>query len=264
MRRLFLLISILFLTAGLQAAEIALVYENEGMVAAGKFTVVSLVQEGALVPASYALKAGGNMLIGSLGGKLYTSAIVRLDNDLDLAVMRLSEPVTTPGLQEAHQKKSAAVMGFLPNSNTPGALGAPVATAGVAVSTSPVMLRLNGQDVIGQTFELKTGTLKKSKFKLEVVVVSTVPVWSFSLEVKSSPKLGFWKEGRQQALNDIPEPIFKYDHQALLVPLKDGKSYTVTVEAHFIEKDKPYLWNFLVRTKLGDFQQTATVIFHSK
>src|SRR4051812_35228021 len=109
MKRFGFLLAFLFVCGSAMAADIALIYENEGAVAAGKFTQANLVPEGAVVPAGLAMK--GNVLVGKLGGSLYKSSLIRLDTDLDLALLRLTQPVSDQALQAAHQKKSAAILG---------------------------------------------------------------------------------------------------------------------------------------------------------
>ncbi len=255
-------ISILLVAVGfVSAAQVALVYENEAAVKAGKFTIASVVTEGVLVPASLAMKSGGNLYIGPVGNSVYKASLVRLDNDLDLAVMKLTEPLTSNDLQNTHKIKSQAVLAFLPQA------AVPVEAVSVSSVSSPGMegmfaFKIDGSPVESGVIALKSNSLRKSKFNLELVINSTSSVWNISVEVKSDPKLGFWKQGRHTGLNDVPRYTFTYDHQSLFVPLKGGKSIVIPVEAHYIDKDKTYVWTISVKTKQGSATQTANVKFN--
>ncbi len=245
------------------ASNIALVYENEAAVKQGKATIGTVVSDGVLTSAQFALSASKTILIAPAGQDLRRGVLVRLDNDLDLAVLRLGDLVTDPILQEANRKKSEAVLAFAP-------AGVAAANAdGTTSSLLPVeplkgegwVLKINDQVPGREPIELKSA-LSKSQFKVELVYMSTTPVWGFSFKLMSSPKLSFWKQGRQTTLNEVPKPIFIYDHQALFSPLKGGKSVVLPMEAHFIDEKKEYNLTFEITSKKAEkFSQTVRVIF---
>lgn len=244
------------------ASEVALVYENEAAATQGDFTIASVVPEGVLVSAKLVLKAGSQLLVGPVGNSIYHANLVRLDNELDLAVIRIGDPVLNDAAQNMHQKKSKAVIGFLPQAaaaTTPA--GAGVSSGSPSIVGEPLVLKIDGKFLDSTPIQLKTNSLRKSKFKLEVVVLSTTSVWAFSLDLKSDPKLSFWKDGRATTLNDVPRPNFNYDHQALFTPLKEGRSVIIPVEAHYVDKEKAYIWIITLKTKQGSITQTVNVTF---
>ncbi|MCG3206191.1 MAG: hypothetical protein KCHDKBKB_02922 [Elusimicrobia bacterium] len=241
--------------------NIALVYENEGAVTQGKFFVSSLVPEGVLVSAQWALKAGGTILAGPVNGPLSHASLVRLDNDLDLAVLRLGEVVQNSQTQGWHKIKSKSIVDFLPNISDMSSVSIPSPSSNNSFPEGPLALKINGTMVGAAPILLKPNSLKKCKFKLEVVILSTTPVWGFSVELKSDPKLSFWKPGRTTTLNEVPRPVFTHDHQALFVPLKEGKSISIPVEAHFIDKEKIYTWTLSVKSKQGNLVQDVKIKF---
>lgn len=245
----------------LRAAQVALVYENEVAAKKGTFAIASIIPEGVLVPSQLALKSGGNLLVGPVGNSVYKASLVRLDNELGLAVLKLDEQLSNSDIQTVHQLKSRAVLAFLPQGASTAAEPVLISSASTPVMQGMFSFKINDMPIESGVITMKATALRKSKFELEVIIQSTAAVWAMSAELKSDPKLAFWKQGRHSGLNDVPRPVFVYDHQALFAPLKDGKSVKIPIEAHYIDKGKTYIWSISVKTKQGSFVQTANVKF---
>lgn len=252
MRRGFLALFFLGAAVAAHAGSLALVFENDAAVLSGKSSLGTPVADGILIPSSVALAGGNGISAGLVGEKLRHGILVRLDNDLNLALIRLGDEVNDATLQKVFQARSAAVAGFLP----------PIAGdfQVTRVSTAPFLLKINDQDVDAAPIALKS-TLNKSKFKLELISVSTVPIWNINIELKSSPKLSFWKQGRKFGLNDVPTTTFTHAHQIMFKPLKAGESFIVPVEVFFINS-QDYSWTFHIKAKKQSMEKVVHVKFN--
>ncbi len=263
MTKLGFLLLVCFCSVGLaSAADIALVYENEAAVRQGKAEYGTVVSDGVLVSAKYALANSASLLVGAAGEDLHRAVLVRLDNDLDIAILRLGDVVQAADLNEAFKKKSKAVLAFVPAIVATNTVDQPVPLPPLAAPVGQGWaLKINGQPVGKDPIDLKAA-LKKSKFNVEVVYLSTSPVWSFSFKLTSNPKLAFWKQNRKTSLNDVPVPVLTYDHQALFTPMKEGKSVVLPLEAHFIDEKQEYDWTFEVKSKQDTLVQPVRIKFH--
>lgn len=235
-------------SAAARAVELALVYENDAAVTAGRSWPALVVDGGAAVPSASALAAANTLLYGD-GDGLFRGQIARLDNDLNIAVVRRGERVGDQALQTAHAQRWQSSLAFL-NVATATAAGAPGAvTVAPTMVGMPFILRIDGTEP-GQTPVILQKRFDKSKFTLEVVNTSTVPVWSIQVDLSADPKLSFWKEGRHTGLNDIPTKTFSYTQQSVFTPIKPGAAFSVPVEVYFI-KEHDYVWNFKITPKGG-------------
>lgn len=244
LRKTLLAVALLLATPSLSAADpMALVYESESAVKEGRSWPAPVTAIGVVVPAATAMPAIGTLLIGD-GEGLFRAVLFRLDNDLNAALLRKGERVEDQELSGLNATRWAASVAFLGGSGVEPAGAAPAFTA--ASSTEPFRASINGITA-DQPVKL-TEKFNKAKFKLQVVNVSTSPVWTMSVRLTSDPKLSFWKAGRRAGLNEIPEPVLEYEKQSLLRPIRPGESITVSAEAYFI-KDKDYTWTVESRSK---------------
>jgi hypothetical protein len=195
-------------------------------------------------------------LAGLTGQELKKASVVRFDNDVNLALIRLGDRIGSDDLQKAHLKNSAGVMKFLPaggQSTEP--------TLPVLVSTEVFGLRIDGVDVGTEPVVLKKKR-KQSALTFEVVYLSTKPAWRFEFAVESEPKLGFWKKGQQGGINDVPQYHYRYSHQLLFSPLGSGESFKIPVEVFYI-KEENYQFNVKMESKAGVTEKTVNVRFEN-
>ena len=247
MRRLisiFLFLALSLVSAAAQAGSFALVYENEAAASAGRGWPAPLTATGIVAPADRALAASGTLLVGD-GEGLYKAVLFRLDNDLNVAILRKGEPVSDLPLAGRHLQRWSASESFVAPAVNAVSDASAVAPA-VAVASGPFRVEINGAGV-DSTVLLKK-KFNKTKFKFQVINASTAPVWAISVRLTSEPPLSFWKEGRRSGLNEVPTRTFAFDHQALFKPIKPGESVTVPVEAYYM-KGTDYTWTAQVRSK---------------
>jgi hypothetical protein len=242
-------------------AGVALIYDNEGAVKTGHSTPADVNDAGASVPADAAL-ANANTLLWGDGEGLFRAAIARLDTDLNLALLRRGERVGNDELQAAHAARWSRTAAFLQIATSPasGVGGAPaVVTIAPMPDSAPFSVRIDGQEPGSAPVVLKE-RFNKAKFKLEVVNVSTTPVWALNVQLTSNPTLSFWREGRHQGLNDVPAKVFEYSQQAVFRPIRPGDKISVQVEVYFI-KERDYVWTFQISSKELQGERRALVRF---
>ena len=172
-----------------RAADVGLVYENEVAVREGRAIVGSATSEGILVSAKFALANNATAFLGIPQGKLHKAVLLRLDTQLDVAILQPGEEVQDADLQKAFQSRAASLAAFLPSQAAPTS----AALAPVAWTGDPYLLKINGTEVGPNPIELIVIN-KKSEFELEVVRASSTTVWSAELKMTSDPKLFFWKK----------------------------------------------------------------------
>lgn len=238
------------------ASPLALVYENEEAVLNGKASFGTVVEEGIVVGGDLLGKTNA-LLAAPVGEKLRYASLIRLDMQLNIAILSLGDAVQGTLIQDAHQLRSTAVKNFLPAEHA--ALSQKIHQIGVETQTGPFELKINGRSIGSEPIELPR-KLKKSKFKLDVVYKSTAPLWNIQVELESDPKLSFWKQGRKSSLNDVPESKFRYSQQVLFRPMTTGKSIQVPIEVFFIGQDD-YIWTFKVTSRHEQFVQKARIRF---
>lgn len=263
MRRFILLSAILFACGSLRAAELALVYENEEALLAGRSLIGTITPDGVLIPATTALKSAGTLYLAVPGQPLSKGSLLRLDTEADLALIKAGELVSDPKLQEAHKKKSAVVLKFLPDQATLESGGIPrtASAYGFALSTETFAVRLNGVPVGHEEFVLPVKS-KKSKVTLDIVNVSTSSTWTVAVKLSSDPPLSFWKKGQKMGLNDVPQRVFNYSEQLFFRPLSTNRTLSVPIEIYYIKSDR-YLWTIEVKSKMGSVVKQANIRFKS-
>src|SRR5262245_40525608 len=99
------------------AAGLALIYESEEAVTSGRSWPALVTDAGAAMPSESALASANSMLYGDADG-LFRGSIARLDNDLNLAIIRKGERVGNQDLQTAHSNRWKATSAFLQLSTT--------------------------------------------------------------------------------------------------------------------------------------------------
>ncbi len=238
-------------------AEVALVYQNSDAVLKGRSSLGSVTPDGILISAEEALKANTKPLLGLPGQKLRQGVLVRLDNDMNAALFRLGEEVSSPDLQAAHEKKAAALQAFLPSSPE-GSASLPSALP-VVTSTEPFLVKIHGQPVDSGPLVLSLKG-KESKARLEIIRNGSDPVWRIAVKLESTPKMFFWKRGKQRTMTDVPGPKFRYEEQLLFKPMTAGSSVEVGLELSSI-KEESYLWTLKVESKKGSTLRRIPVKF---
>ena len=244
-RRPLLFAAALFLLPIAASAAVVLIYGDDAAVTAGRAVPAPTNDTGAIVPASVALSSATTMLIGDDTG-LYHAVLFRLDNDLDVAVMRRGEPVKDEALLGHHLHRWSATSAFLSLSSAPAGGTLVVPVAATAASTEPFRALINGTGT-DSTVVLKS-RFNKAHFTLQVVNTSTSPVWAISAKLTSNPKLSFWKDGHRSGLNDVPEPELTFEQQALFHPIAPGASVSVSATAYYM-KGKDYTWTVTTKSK---------------
>jgi hypothetical protein len=244
--------------AAASAAGMALIYDNDEAVTAGRSWPALVVEGGAAMPSDAALSSANTILYGDAEG-LFRGSVARLDNDLNMAIVRRGERVGDDSLQSAHANRWRASSAFLRVSTA-----APVFSGGVEnVTVAPVpgeyplTVKINGIEA-GSVPIVLHERFKKSKFRLEVVNTSTMSFWNVGVKLTAQPSLSFWKEGRKTGLNDVPTKTFDYVHQAVFKPLKPGTAFHVPVEVYFI-KERDYVWDITLESK-GVKRQTKALV----
>lgn len=257
MKKVFVLSwMVMVMGAYVLANEAALVYENENAVLTKNPFIGSLMGAGILVSADTLPAGKKEFVAGALGGPLHSASLIRIDLQLNTAYLSLGDVISSASVQDAHSKKSMAVKLFLPEITSMSSSGPDIqATA----PDSPLQILINGERPGQQAIHLKK-RLKKAKFTLDVVNISSVPVWNVSVELISEPKLSFWKAGRKTGMTEIPQTKFEYAQQIFFKPMNNGASIKIPVEVFFIENDS-YVWSFNVKAKGLSLDQKVQIQF---
>lgn len=238
---------IVTLAGAARAADVALIYTSSESITAAHSWPALVTEVGAAMPADVALAAANSLLYGNADG-LFRAAIARFDLDSNLAIVRAGERLGDRKAQEAHAARWRTTVALLNLSSATVVAAAPgVVTVAPTPGAAPFNVKINGIDTADTPLVLKE-RFKKSKFTLEVVNTSTVPVWNAEVQVKADPTLSFWREGRRTDLNDVPQKTFVYRQQTVFKPLKPGEKFTVPVEIYFI-KERDYVWDVSVTSK---------------
>jgi len=256
MKKTFSLAAFALFIAAIGSADMALIYDNEAAVTGGRSWPATVAAGGAAVPSTSALATANTLLYGD-GEGLFRGLIARLDNDLNLAVVRRGERVGDAALQTAHARRWEASAAFLHIPTAPAAPG--VVTIAPTPGGGDFAIRINGAQP-GAAPMILQERFKKSKFRLDVVNTSTGPVWATRVQLSADPGLSFWKEGRRGGLNDIPEKKFSYTQQTVFAPMKPGATFSVPIEIYFI-KERDYVFHFKITAKGHEAEHNVLVRF---
>ena len=239
----------------LWAGNIALVYENEQAVRDGHSITGTVTAEGVLIPAQVALKSASTLMVAAVKEPLRKGVIVRLDNTLDMALIKLGDFVSNPELQKAHEARSNAILAFLPEASSVKS----TTPAAIPVVSEPFIIKINGQSVGTEPIWL-IQKRREVALNLDVVNTSTTPAWNIEVNMRSNPPVSFWKKGDQKGLNAVPQKDLTYSQQFLFHPLSPGESVTVPIELSFIKTDAATLF-VDVKTKADSLSKQIPVKF---
>ncbi len=227
----------------LRAASMVLIYANEAAVASGKSTPAPETESGVIIPAATALTQGATFLIGDANG-LSHGVLFRLDNDLNVAIVRRGDAITDAQIVGRHLKQWSGAAAFVSISS--GSPAAPAAAVPAPAASGPFHVTVNGTGA--ESVVVLKNRFNKSKFTVNVVNTSTSPVWAISVRLTSDPKLSFWKEGRRTGLNEVPEAVLAFDRQAIIKPISPGDTVSFSAEAYYM-KGKDYTWTVQTSAK---------------
>lgn len=243
-------------------AEFALVYKSESDVKKTVFSPGLFTVEGVAVSAEGILAAGKGLMAGLQGQALHQATLIRFDNDLNLALIRLGDRVKDEGLQAAHKKNSDKTSLFLPELGQVAAV--PVSTAPAIIGNGEkFVIRLN--DIVGTDEGVKL--VKKNRTKTNVIMAvvgqNIQPVWRVTIDVTAEPTLYFWKKGEDKGLNAIPTRSFNHIQQVMFKPYSNGSKIEIPLEVSSIKEEK---YNLIVKvtTKTDKFETKIPVQFVDK
>lgn len=128
--------------------------------------------------------------------------------------------------------------------------------------TDPYQIKINDKILTEEPLELESRH-EQCKVKIEMVRLSTTPIWNIGFRMKAEPSLRFWQHGKTKTLSDTPQDEFKYDYQIFMAPLANGKSIVVPVDISSI-KEGSYTFHLTVKSKIDTYQKDLTVRFKKK
>lgn len=257
-------LSVWFVTVVLTAAVVAapvLVYKSEADVRAGKSVLGIQTQDGVLVPASQVMGQVNELILGFFSGDLNKGQFLRLDTELDVALLRTGDPISAADLKKAHQKKVDGIRGFLPSQielRSDDVLAASGKTP-VEISTIPFQLKINGLEVDNDPVVLKKSR-REAEAKLEFVKLSTITAWNLEVTIEADPPHLFWKKGETQTLTRVPQKSFSTSQRLIFSPLRPGDIFKVSLELSGIKSDETE-WSISVRTKQESWKKKMRIRF---
>lgn len=244
-------------------AEVALVYKSDDDVKKTVFMTGVATTEGIVVSAQGVVAAGDKLSAGLQGQELKKAALVRFDNDLNLALIRLGDRVSDEALQAAHKKNSEKMSLFVPELGQVPVIDGKAATAAAVPSNAPkFVIKLNDVQAGGEPVVLEMNH-KKANLLLQVVGQNIEPLWRVTVDMEAEPRLAFWKKGEQRGLNAIPSRTLHYSQQVLLRPYGNGDVIKIPIEISSI-KQESYDLKIKIDSKAGPFEISVPVRFVDK
>lgn len=254
------LFSLASFAAHTYASNVAFVYPNEEAVLSGKPIVATVSNDGIVVPADAVLAAGGEVLVGLTDDLVKKATLIRLDKDLNVAVLKLGDRLLNPDLQKAHRNRIAQLHTLLPSeitlssatvSGPPTDLGEPLISSGTRICN----ITFNGKPITQDVIHFKT-FLNKQKFSIELLMTNSEPVKNLSFKIHANPKLTF--VGLQSSLSRtlMPGSDFQYKYFSLV---QAGKTFEFPIEARGISV-KDYEW--ILEVKADGHQQQEKLFVH--
>ncbi len=261
MKKLILIIMGISALASAAVAAPVLVYPDESGLRSGKFVLGILSDDGVLVPASQVDGAAKDLILGFFTGDLSRGTLIRLDNELDVALLRAGDAITSGDLLKIHQKKVAGIQGFLPSQiELRSDLGfSPAAKSSVQISTIPFQLKIDGMEVGEEPVVLKKFR-RESAAKLELVKLSTPTAWKVEVDIQAEPAHLFWKKGESKTLTRVPKSTFHFGQQMMFSPMGPGDSLKFSLELSGIKSEQTE-WTVLVKTKQEDWEKKIKIRF---
>jgi len=243
-----------------RAASVALIYVDEQAIRSGKPLVGAVVSDGIVAPADAVLASGGDVFVGLSNDDVRKASLVRLDKDVNVAVLRLGERLLNPELQAIHRKRAASLQALLPTEivtdTTTAAtaqmdLGQPLLSSGTPV----FKITFNGAPVTKDVVHFNAW-LNKQRFSVELAAINTEPIQNFTLTIHANPTLTF--ANLQSSLTRVPVPgyDFKYEYPSAVKP---GKTFKFPIEARGIGS-KDYEW--IIEVKSAGHLQQEKVFVH--
>jgi hypothetical protein len=263
MKRLVLFVLVLLSTT-LSRADVALVYTSTSSVSKTLFSPGVATTEGVAVNSQGILAAADQLLAGLQGQELRKASLVRFDNDLNLALIRLGERVPDEDLQASHKKNSEKMSLFLPELGQVPVVQVQASSdsAVVPVSGEKFLLQINDQSAGSQPIVISKWR-RKADVLIKIVGNNIEPVWRVVVELQAEPDLRFWKKGDERGLNAIPSRTLNYAYQVMLKPYGKNDVLKIPVEISSI-KEENYQFKFKIDSKAGVYEVTVPVRFEEK
>lgn len=258
----FVFLGVWLAGSALHASSVAFIYLNEAGIISGKPILGTIVQGGVAVEASRVWPGTGKWFVGFANGDLRHATLLRMDSDLDVAVLKIQDPVTEQNLTDAFNKRLQPYLTMLAINLSTKSVSSDIALAMPPPPGDPFGFRINGVPVGTEPVNL-VAKRKKCSIKLEVVSQSTTSFWNVEVVLESEPQLSFWKRGEVETLNDIPKHTLNYGFQAYGIPLRTSKSFSIPLDVDYI-KEENYQWTLTVKTKGAVFMKKISVHFEGK
>jgi hypothetical protein len=223
-------------------ADVAFVYSTEEDIRSGKSVIGTIAADGIVAPADTVLAAGGEVFVGVPGDAVKKASLIRMDKDLNLALLRAGKRVLNPELQAAHRRRSAQLQTFLPMQNivvsSEPLVGSDFGDPLVSSGTPAFQVKLNGSPITKNVMHFKPW-LKKVRFSVELICIDTEPVRTFSFRMHSNPRMVF--VSRESSLARELAPGYDYEYKSSS-PVKPGKTMKFPLEARGIgAKDSEWI-----------------------
>ena len=267
MRKQFCSLALVFVLALPAAAgDVALVFPGSQAVLDGK-AVLGTFTGGGVVVSLKDIGDAREFLAGVVDGVLQKASLVRMDNELQVALLKFTGPVEDANLAAAFQAQSRAVGDFLPRPlDGSAAVAGQSAASAPAVPKVPYVIKIDDQNAGDAPVRLKVDG-KRSTCKLEVIKGPGKPSWRVIVRLESSPALGFWNSKEQRGLNSVPAKKIVFRHQALFSPFSEDSSIVFPLDVSSI-KDSNYTWTIRIEARENNkdvkFEKSFPVVFEPK
>lgn len=249
-----------------RAGDVALVFPGSQAVMDGK-AILGTFTGGGVVVNLRDIGDAREFLAGVVGGALQKASLVRMDNELQVALLKFNGPVEDAGLAAAFRDRASAVGDFLPRPLDGGPAAATSASSPASTAaTVPYVIKVDGQDA-GEAPVRLAADGKRASCKLEIIKGPGKPSWRVVVRLSSEPTLGFWNAKEQRGLSSVPSKKIVFRHQALFSPFSEESSIVFPIEISSI-KDASYTWTVRVETrennKSVNFEKSFPVVFEPK
>ena len=241
------------------------VYKDTPSIMTGEYWIGTGTEEGVLIRAKEAFSTRPPYYIGSLNGTLWEGSLSRLDNELDLALLKWEKGVTDVDLISAHRSKVQRINGFVKTTTSTIASIMPPAKLEkhpMPPSNDPFLIKINGVLLSDQAIELLVKR-KESAMELEIVNNMKKGIWRADVKLESDPHLSFWKKGRRKGLNDVPRHVLRYGYQTMFRKLMHNRSFIIPIEIYHI-KDEAYEFSISVEAKKIAIKKKVPIRFVEK
>lgn len=235
----------------LLAEPISLIYINEEAVGNRKFELGTLTSQGIVMSVEKALAAKGTPII-STGMGLFRGSILRLDNELGVAIIKIGDPIQNDELTKAHNITMEKINQFFPAryDDSGNVVTAPETPS--KKESGPFMIRINEEELGLKPLQLQVRR-GEADMKVEIIRTSDDPIWQVAVYATATPDLMFWKKGKSKSLTTVPLKKLTYHYQAMFGPMTNGKSFKIPIEISNIkEKEEPYIIHLEVIPKEGE------------